>query len=29
MFAKNLKAVMDERNMTQTQLSALTGVAKS
>lgn len=29
MFSKNLKAVMDERNMTQTQLSALTGVAKS
>lgn len=29
MFSKNLKAVMDERNMTQTQLSALTGLAKS
>ena len=29
MFAKNLKTVMDERNMTQTQLAALTGIAKS
>ena len=29
MFAKNLKMVMDERNMTQTQLAALTGIAKS
>lgn len=29
MFSKNLKSVMEERNMTQTQLSALTGVAKS
>lgn len=29
MFSKNLKTVMDERNMTQTQLSALTGLAKS
>ena len=29
MFPKNLKSVMDDRNMTQTQLSALTGVSKS
>ena len=29
MFSKNLKAVMDERNMTQARLSTMTGVGKS
>lgn len=29
MFSKNLKSVMDERGMTQTQLSGLTGISKS
>lgn len=28
-FAKNLKKAMDERNMTQVELSALTGIGKS
>jgi transcriptional regulator with XRE-family HTH domain len=28
-FAKNLKKVMDEMNMTQAELSALTGIGKS
>lgn len=28
-FATNLKKAMDERNMTQTELSALTGIGKS
>lgn len=29
MFSKNLKSVMDERNMNQTQLAGLTGISKS